>query len=91
MSEKTGNIVGVKAVNDDHEVMLITDAGTIIQIRANDVSVLSRSARGVRLMNLSEGVKVAGIAKVRDAITPQEEENTENPVQEEKAEIGEDQ
>ncbi len=74
-NEKTGKLVGVKAVTDEHEVMLITDAGTIIQIRANDVSVQSRYARGVKLMNLSEGVKIAGIAKVREAIAQDSEDN----------------
>ena len=77
LNEKTGAIIGVKAVNDEHEVMLITDAGTIIQIRANDVSVLGRSARGVKLMNLSDGVKVAGIAKVRDKIVQEDDEEKE--------------
>ncbi|MCR4744188.1 MAG: DNA gyrase subunit A [Lachnospiraceae bacterium] len=77
LNEKTGAIIGVKAVNDEHEVMLITDAGTIIQIRANDVSVLGRSARGVKLMNLSDGVKVAGIAKVRDEIVQEDDEEKE--------------
>ncbi len=75
-NEKTGNLVGVKAVTDEHEVMLITDAGTIIQIRANDVSVLSRYARGVKLMNLDEGVKIVGVAKVREAIVQETDENT---------------
>ena len=77
LNGKTGAIIGVKAVNDEHEVMLITDAGTIIQIRANDVSVLGRSARGVKLMNLSDGVKVAGIAKVRDEIVQEDDEEKE--------------
>ncbi|MCR4891418.1 MAG: DNA gyrase subunit A [Lachnospiraceae bacterium] len=69
LTERTGYLVGVKAVNDDHEVMLITDAGVIIQIRAADVSILSRITMGVKLMNLDEGVKVAKIAKVREKIS----------------------
>ena len=65
ITEKTGDLVGVKAVNPDHEVMLITDAGVIIQIRANDISEYSRITMGVKLMNLDEGVRVAKVAKVR--------------------------
>ncbi len=69
ITEKTGNVAGVKAVNDDHEVMLITNEGIIIQIRANDISTLGRITMGVKLMNLDDGVKVASIAKVRDKIS----------------------
>ena len=72
ITEKTGNVVGVKAVNDDHEVMLITDAGTIIQIGVSDISMVGRITSGVKLINLNEGIKVAKIAKVRDAL-PEEE------------------
>ncbi|MCR4589432.1 MAG: DNA gyrase subunit A [Lachnospiraceae bacterium] len=69
ITEKTGDLVGVKAVNSDHEVMLITDAGVIIQIRANDISELSRITMGVKLMNLDEGVRVAKVAKVREKLS----------------------
>ena len=79
ITEKTGYVVGVKAVNEDHEVMLITDAGIIIQIRANDVSKLGRITMGVKVMNLDEGVKVATIAKVRAKVSDGDKEidNTE--------------
>ena len=69
ITEKTGDVVGVKAVNPDHEVMLITDAGVIIQIRANDISEYSRITMGVKLMNLDEGVRVAKVAKVREKLS----------------------
>ena len=68
ITEKTGNVVGVKAVTDDHEIMMITSAGIIIQIRMNEVSVRGRITSGVKLINLEEGVKVVAIAKVRDDI-----------------------
>lgn len=67
--EKTGDVVGVKAVNDDNEVMMITTEGIIIQLRAEDISSLSRITSGVKLINLSAGVKVAQIAKVRERVS----------------------
>ena len=65
VTEKTGYLVGVKAVNDDHEIMMITTEGIIIQLRCNEISQYSRITSGVKLINLDEGVKVATIAKVR--------------------------
>ncbi|MCI9295888.1 MAG: DNA gyrase subunit A [Lachnospiraceae bacterium] len=80
--EKTGNVVGVKAVSEEHEIMMITTEGIIIQIRMSDVSILGRITSGVKLINLENGVKVAKIAKVREKIegedTAEEEEAGEN-------------
>ena len=78
ITEKTGNVVGVKAVNDDNEVMMITTEGIIIRIACSDISILGRITSGVKLMNLDEKVSVASIAKVRE-----KEENTEVNEQEE--------
>ena len=69
ITEKTGYVVGVKAVNDEHEIMLITTEGVIIQLRAEDISILGRITSGVKLINLDEGVKVAQIAKVREKVS----------------------
>ncbi len=69
ITEKTGNVVGIKAVNDEHEIMMITTEGIIIQIRMEDVTILDRSTSGVKLINLDEGVKVAQIAKVREKVS----------------------
>ena len=74
ITEKTGDVVGVKAVNDDHEIMMITNEGIIIQLRMEDVSTLGRITSGVKMINLSENVKVAKIAKVRDKISNGNEE-----------------
>ena len=68
ITDKTGYIVGVKAVNDDHEIMMITTEGIIIQIRMSDIRELGRITTGVKLMNLEEDVKIAKIAKVRDKV-----------------------
>ena len=69
ITEKTGDVIGVKGVNDDHEIMMITNEGTIIQIRAGEVSRLGRITSGVKMINLSENVVVAKIAKVRAKLT----------------------
>ena len=64
ITSKTGNIVGVKLVNDDDEVMLVTDTGIIIRLNVNDISILGRNTQGVTLMRTSDGGKVVNIAKV---------------------------
>ena len=75
ITEKTGNVVGMKAVNEDHEIMLITNTGTIIQICVSDVSELSRITSGVKLMNLTnKDEKIVSIAKVREKIQNENEE-----------------
>ena len=66
ITEKTGNIVGVKAVNRDDEMMLITTEGIIIRIRVSDTALLGRITSGVKLMNLKDDVVIASIAKVRE-------------------------
>ena len=73
ITEKTGDIIGVKAVNDDHEIMMITSAGIIIQIRMADVRVMGRDTSGVKLINLDEGTTVSQIAKVREKISDDNE------------------
>ena len=78
ITEKTGNVVGVKAVNEDNEVMMITTEGIIIRISCSDISILGRITSGVKLMNLDENVSIASIAKVRE-----KKENSEGNTEEE--------
>ena len=66
ITEKTGNIIGIKAVNDDHEIMMITTEGIIIRMKVEDISILGRVTSGVKLINMDEDVTVASIAKVRE-------------------------
>ena len=66
ITEKTGNVVGVKAVNEDNEVMLITTEGIIIRIPCSDISILGRITSGVKVMNVGENISIASIAKVRE-------------------------
>ena len=68
ITEKTGYLIGVKAVNDEHEIMIITTGGVIIQIPMEDVSILRRITSGVKLINIDKGVTVAQIAKVREKV-----------------------
>ena len=66
ITEKTGNVVGVKAVNEENEIMLITTEGIIIRTECSGISVLGRITSGVKVINITEGVTVASIAKVRE-------------------------
>ena len=73
ITDKTGNVVGAKAVNEDNEVMLITTEGIIIRIPCNGISIMGRITSGVKLMNVdSENVSVASIAKVREQMNKEE-------------------
>ena len=75
ITEKTGNVIGAKAVNEDNEVMLITTEGIIIRIPCSGISVVGRIASGVKLMDVdSENVSVASIAKVREQSGKEEDE-----------------
>ena len=69
ITEKTGYVIGVKAVTDENEIMMITTEGIIIQIRMDDVSQVGRITSGVKLINLDAGVTVAQIAKVREKVS----------------------
>jgi DNA gyrase subunit A len=68
ITDKTGDVVGVKSVDDENEIMMITTEGIIIQLRICDISPLGRITSGVKLINLERGVKVAKIAKVRKKV-----------------------
>ena len=80
ITPETGELVGVKAVTDEHEIMMITTTGIIIQIRMKEVNEYSRITSGVKLMGLdknNEKVKIAKIAKVRTGIGLSEEAGEE--------------
>ena len=72
--EKTGNVVGVKAVNNENEIMMINTEGIIIQMSCEDISVLGRITSGVKLMNLNGDARVASIARVRESLAKTEED-----------------
>lgn len=78
ITEKTGNVVGVKAVNEENEIMLITTEGIIIRIPCSGISILGRITSGVKLMDVAENITVASIAKVREK-KEKTQENEEEP------------
>ena len=80
--EKTGNVVGVKVINEDDEIMIINTEGIIIRMKCEGISLLGRITSGVKLINLPEGDKVASIAKVRKGDEEEEENDTESRTEE---------
>ncbi len=76
ITEKTGDVIGVKAVSEENEVMLITNAGIIIRIEVSDISKLGRITSGVKLMDIdvSMNIKVANLTKVRETTASTSEE-----------------
>lgn len=76
---KVGTLVGIKMINDNEELMLITSEGTVIRLRAKDISVLGRTARGVKLMNLNQDIEIVSMAKVNQEDLIAEE--TESQIQ----------
>ncbi|MBQ8490873.1 MAG: DNA gyrase subunit A [Pseudobutyrivibrio sp.] len=79
ITEKTGNLIGAKAVEKDDEVMLINTAGTIIRIEVAGTALLSRITSGVKLIDLKENTKLISIAKVRKSDNILAEEGEETP------------
>ena len=79
INEKTGNLVGVKAVQEHHEIMIITTEGIIIRLKVSDISTLGRNTSGVKLINIDgdSDVRVASIAKVRESENSSEEEDSQ--------------
>ena len=73
ITEKTGNVVGVKAVNEENEIMIINTEGIIIRMECQSISVLGRVTSGVKVINLHKNEKVASIAKVRETSSDIEE------------------
>lgn len=73
VTEKTGPVVGVKVVSDNDDVLVINDAGVIIRMAVAGISTYGRTAQGVKIMNLEEGVKVISFAR-----TDHEEEEEES-------------
>lgn len=77
ITEKTGDVVGVKAVNEYNEIMMITTEGIIIRTKVDGISELGRNTSGVKVMNVNENVQVASIAKVRSEEVEEEQEEQE--------------
>lgn len=84
--EKTGYVMGVKAVTSEHEIMMITTEGIIIQLRMEDINTLGRITSGVKMINLANGVQVAKIAKVREKVSDGTQEYDDDDVKENREE-----
>ena len=90
VTEKTGNLVGMKLLDDGRDIMLITNEGILIRMSVDDISIIGRNTSGVKLMSIDadSNVRVASIAKVRESSRQDEEnedvESPENPEHEEK-------
>ena len=82
--DKTGPVIGAKAVDEENEIMMITNEGIIIRTGCQDISVLKRITSGVKLMNVDyeSGIKVANIAKVREKVKNESEESAGEPEEE---------
>ena len=82
VTEKTGNLVGMKLLDDGRDIMLITNEGILIRMGVDDISIIGRNTSGVKLMSIDadSNVRVASIAKVRESSRQDEEdENVEDP------------
>ena len=85
ITEKTGNVIGVKAVNEENEIMIINTEGSVIRMECAGISILGRVASGVKLINLDSDTRVASIAKVRETVAEdqiEEKAGEESAVQE---------
>jgi len=83
-TERNGVVVGAVQVNDDNEIMLISNAGTLVRTRVSEVSVLGRNTQGVRLINIAEGESLVGIEKIEGIDVAAE--SVEGPVESDSAE-----
>ncbi len=82
VTEKTGNLIGMKLLDDGRDIMLITNEGILIRMGVDDISVIGRNTSGVKLMSIEadSDVRVASIAKVRESSRQDEEdENVADP------------
>lgn len=86
VTEKTGELIGMKLVDDDRDIMLITNEGILIRMGVSDISVIGRNTSGVKLMSIdpNSDTKVATIAKVRESSNSEEEENSEMNIEDKK-------
>ena len=84
ITPKTGDIVGIRITNEDEDVMMITDKGTIIRIKAKEISVLGRNTQGVTLMRTNDGGKVVSIETINENAEAETQEETEKLEEEKK-------
>ena len=76
---KTGQVIGVRMVTDDDQIMLVTSGGKVIRLRVNEIRVIGRNTQGVRLIDLEEGEKVASVARLAEREDDAEREDATPP------------
>ena len=81
ITEKTGDLVSVRAVNGDEDAMIVTNSGIIIRISVGDIGIYSRNTQGVKLINVSDEESVAKVAIVEHS-EENEESSVDNTTQE---------
>lgn len=90
-SERNGTVVGAVLVNDTDEIMLITDGGTLVRTRVNEISVVGRNTQGVTVIRLDKGEKVVGVDRIEglgDEDIDIDGEGDDNELETDNADIG---
>jgi DNA gyrase subunit A len=77
VNERNGQVVGATLVNDEHEIMLITNGGTLVRTRVAEISVQGRNTQGVRLIGLSGGEKLVGVERIEEQASEEGDEGNE--------------
>jgi DNA gyrase subunit A len=77
LSDKTGKVVGIRTVNEDEDLMLISSDGIIIRMATKDVSLIGRATQGVRLMKLADNIRIVNLATTEKEEDEASEEVTE--------------
>ncbi|MDH3355391.1 MAG: DNA gyrase subunit A, partial [Chromatiales bacterium] len=76
-SDRNGAVVGATLVNDEDEIMLITDGGTLVRTRVAEVSVVGRNTQGVKLINLTSKEKLIGLSRIVESDSDDEDDESE--------------
>ncbi len=86
-SERNGAVIGAVLVNDNDEIMLITDGGTLVRTRVNEISVVGRNTQGVTVIRLDKGEKVVGVDRI-EGLGDEEIDGGNNELEIDDAEFG---
>ena len=92
-SERNGQVIGAVQVESDHEIMLITDGGTLVRTRVEEISLVGRNTQGVKLINLHDGEKLVGVEKIESIgemeVSDDLSADDDNPAADDEGEAGE--
>ncbi|VDY63875.1 DNA gyrase subunit A [Shimwellia blattae] len=82
MTERNGNVVGAVQVDDADQIMMITDAGTLVRTRVSEVSIVGRNTQGVILIRTAEDEHVVGLQRVAEPVDDEELDSIDGSVAE---------